>query len=195
MADDRDGQAARDRDGALMAAFAAGDARAAAVLTAELTPLAYRHAFRLLGDEGAAEEVAQEAMLRLWRGAADWEAGRSLASTWLYRVTANLCTDRLRRRGRERPLEAAGDPPDPAQDAGEALQEAARTEALRSALAALPDRQRQAVMLRHLEGLSNPEIAAVMDTGVRGVESLVARGKAALFSALSRRAEELGWRD
>ncbi|MGR3542090.1 MAG: sigma-70 family RNA polymerase sigma factor [Hasllibacter sp.] len=188
-----DGQAARDRDGALMAAFAAGDARAAAVLTAELTPLAYRHAARLLGSAAEAEDVAQEAMVRLWRIAPDWDAGRTRASTWLYRVVANLCTDRLRRRGRTRPLEAAGDPPDPSPGAERGLIDAARRDALRDALATLPERQREAVVLRHVEGLPNPEIAAIMDTGVSGVESLIARGKAALREALGPRAAELGW--
>ena len=59
--------------------------------------------------------------------------------------------------------------------------------------AALPDRQRQAVVLRHIEGLSNPEIAAVMDIGVEAVESLVARGKKGLAALLSGRRAELGY--
>jgi RNA polymerase sigma-70 factor (ECF subfamily) len=59
----------------------------------------------------------------------------------------------------------------------------------------LPDRQRQAVVLRHLEGLSNPEIAEVLGIGVEAVESLTARGKRALVAALSDRKEELGHGD
>jgi RNA polymerase sigma factor (sigma-70 family) len=59
----------------------------------------------------------------------------------------------------------------------------------------LPDRQRQAVVLRHLEGLGNPEIAEVMDMSVEAVESLVARGKRNLAALLSGRREELGYDD
>ena len=67
--------------------------------------------------------------------------------------------------------------------------------ALEAALAALPDRQRQAVVLRHIEGLTNPEIAAVMDIGVEAVESLTARGKRALAAILAGRRADLGYDD
>lgn len=65
--------------------------------------------------------------------------------------------------------------------------------ALDAALAALPERQRQAVVLRHIEGLSNPEIAEVMQIGVEAVESLTARGKRALAALLSGQRAELGY--
>ena len=77
----------------------------------------------------------------------------------------------------------------------EVMTDAARSEALNAALQSLPDRQRQAVILRHLEGVSNPEIATIMDIGVEAVESLTARGKRALKAALSGRKEELGYSD
>ena len=67
--------------------------------------------------------------------------------------------------------------------------------ALEAALATLPDRQRQAVVLRHLEGLTNPEIATVLDIGVEAVESLTARGKRALAAALSGQRDALGYKD
>lgn len=67
--------------------------------------------------------------------------------------------------------------------------------ALEAALADLPDRQRQAVVLRHLEGMTNPEIAAIMEIGVEAVESLTARGKRALAGLLSGRKDELGYED
>jgi len=73
------------------------------------------------------------------------------------------------------------------------LQDGARHDALQNALAALPERQRQAVVLRHLEGLSNPEIAAIMDIGVEAVESLSARGRRSLEQALEGRRAELGY--
>ena len=73
------------------------------------------------------------------------------------------------------------------------MQQQARAEALQRALDQLPDRQRQAVILRHIEGLANPEIAEIMDIGPRAVESLVARGKRALEAALIGRRDELGY--
>jgi RNA polymerase sigma-70 factor (ECF subfamily) len=139
--------------------------------------------------------VAQEAMLRLWRAAPGWRQGEARVSTWLYRVTANLCTDRLRRRRGLVGIDEVAEPADPAPSAAERLQGEARLRALSDALAALPARQAQAVALRHLEGLSNPEIAAVMEIGVEAVESLTARGKRALAAALAARKAELGYDD
>ena len=134
-------------------------------------------------------------MIRLWKVAPDWRAGEAKVTTWLYRVVANLCTDRLRKSGRGVALEAIDEPPSDAPTATQAMQHEARAKALRVALAELPERQAQAVALRHLEELGNPEIASIMDTSVRTVESLIARGKRALVARLSGRKEELGYED
>ncbi|RVV98803.1 RNA polymerase sigma factor [Mesobaculum littorinae] len=181
-------------DEALLIAFGNGDAGAARLLTARLLPRVLAIASRLLtGDRAEAEDVAQEAMLRLWRIAPDWRSGEAKVTTWLYRVTSNLCIDRIRRRGRSVALEAAGDPPDPHPGAAAALLAADRSAALDAALARLPDRQRQAVVLRHLEELANPQIAEIMEISTEAVESLTARGRRALAAALTARREELGY--
>ena len=138
--------------------------------------------------------MAQEAMLRLWRIAPDWRQGEAKVSTWLYRVVANLCIDR-RRKTRSVGLDTVPEPPDDTPGAEAGLQQAARATALDQALLQLPDRQRQAVVLRHLQGLSNPEIAEVMDMSVEAVESLTARGKKALAAILAGRRAELGYDD
>lgn len=190
-----DGLDRRDREGALLVAYANGDAGAARELAAALAPRAFGLALRMLADRGEAEDVTQEAMIRLWRIAPDWRQGEALVSTWLHRVVSNLCTDRLRRRGRSVALDEVAEPPDPAPSAAERMQEGSRLRALSDALAQLPERQAQAVALRHLEGLSNPEIAAAMDIGVEAVESLTARGKRALAAILSGRKAELGYGD
>lgn len=181
-------------DEALLVLFANGDRRAARALTLRLTPRVLNHAYRLLGNAAEAEDVAQEAMLRLWKIAPDWRQGEALVTTWLYRVVANLCTDRLRR-VRPVTLEAAAEPVDPAAGPVARLQGAERTNALQHALARLPDRQRQAIVLRHMDELGNPQIAEIMGIGVEAVESLLARGKRALSADLIDRREELGFED
>jgi RNA polymerase sigma-70 factor (ECF subfamily) len=179
-------------DEALLVLFANGDPWAARALTLRLTPRVLGFAARMLADRTEAEDVAQEAMLRLWRMAPDWQQGGAKVVTWLYRVASNLCLDRLRR-SRPRGLDEVAEPEDAAPGVVARLIEADRAMALDEALAALPDRQRQAVVLRHMEGLTNPEIAAVMDIGVEAVESLVARGKKGLTALLSGRRAELGY--
>ena len=184
-------------DEAVLALYAAGDPVAARVLAARLVPRVLGYAARLLGDGAEAEDVVQEAMLRLWRAAPGWRAGEAQVSTWLYRVVTNLCTDRLRAR-RRRPVAGLDEAPevaDAALGAEAGMMESDRMVALQVALDRLPERQRQAVVLRHIEGLGNAEIAAVMDIGVEAVESLTARAKRALTAILSGRREELGYDD
>lgn len=179
-------------DEALLVAFGNGDRAAAMELAQRLVPRVLGYATRLLGDRAEAEDVAQEAMLRLWRISDEWRQGEAKVTTWLYRVVTNLCTDRLRKR-RWVDIDAIPEPPDDAVSAQAGLEEQDRQAALAEALQGLPERQRQAVVLRHIEGLANPEIAAVMDIGVEAVESLTARGKRALAAALAGRREELGY--
>lgn len=185
-------------DEALMVLYANGDRHAALALTHRVTPRVLAYAARLLsGDRAEAEDVAQETMLRLWKVAPEWRQGETRVTTWAYRVATNLCIDRQRSRGRRRQM-ALDDAPELADGATGAegrLQQADRMAALEAALSELPDRQRQAVVLRHLEGMTNPEIAAIMEIGVEAVESLTARGKRALAAILSGRKAELGYED
>jgi len=181
-------------DEALLIAFGNGDRAAARILADRLMPRILGFASRMLGDRAEAEDVAQDAMLRLWRVADEWRQGEAKVSTWLYRVTANLCTDRIRRR-RTVALDSVAEPPDGQPAVVAAMADRQRLEALNAALLELPERQRQAVVLRHIEGLSNPEIAEVLGIGVEAVESLTARGKRGLTAILSGRREELGYDD
>lgn len=185
-------QTSADDEAALLQQYALGDPAAARRLAAALTPRVFGHAFRVLGDRAEAEDVVQEAMLRLWRIAPDWRIGEAKVTTWLYRVVANLCTDRLRLR-RSTGLDDIDEPADPAASVEDQMQQVARADALQQALDTLPDRQRQAVVLRHIDGLANPEIAAILETGVEAVESLTARGKKALTLALEGQREALGF--
>ncbi|WP_417700006.1 RNA polymerase sigma factor [Pseudophaeobacter sp.] len=183
-------------DDALLVLYANGDPQAAADLLARLGPRAFGVAQRVLGNRAEAEDVTQEAMMRLWRMAPDWQPGQARVSTWLYRVVMNLCIDLKRRqRGGHVDLDAIPEPVDPARSAPDQLQENARQDALQQALMQLPERQRQAVVLRHIEELTNPEISGIMEISVEAVESLTARGKRALAKILANRQEELGYRD
>lgn len=185
-------------DEALMVLYANGDRHAALALTHRVTPRVLTYAARMLGgDRAEAEDVAQETMLRLWRMAPDWRQGEAKVTTWAYRVATNLCIDRQRSRRRKGQvaLDDAPDLADAAPSATDRLQECQRLAGLEAALAELPDRQRQAVVLRHIEGLTNPEIALVMDIGVEAVESLTARGKRALAALLSGQRDALGYKD
>ena len=182
-------------DDALLLAFAGGDSRAGRDLTERLAPRLFAHAARVLGDRALAEDVVQDCFLRLWKQAPTWEVGRAQVSTWCYRVVANLCTDHLRRRRGDVSIEGVDEPEAKLASVVEQMTEAARAEALQKALLALPDRQRQAVVLRHIEGLPNPEIALIMDIGTEAVESLIARGKRNLTEALKGRKPELGYED
>lgn len=171
--------------------FAQGDLRAAQALTDALAPRVLRFAARMLSDWTEAEDVTQDTMLRLWRMAPDWQSGQAKPSTWAFQVARNLCTDRLRRRKPMVP--EMPDLPDTSAGADARLMQTARAAALDAALAQLPDRQREAVILRHIEGLSNPQIAAILMIGVEAVESLTARGKRRLTALLTGRKEELGY--
>ncbi|MCF2904589.1 sigma-70 family RNA polymerase sigma factor [Octadecabacter sp. CECT 8868] len=182
-------------DADLLAAFSGGDRSAALELTQRLTPRVMGQAYRMLGNRAEAEDVAQEAMLRLWKIAPEWDPDRAKVTTWLYRVVANLCTDRLRKSGRGVDIDSIEEPADTAPSVAETLQDTARAQALRTALCDLPERQAEAVTLRHLEDRSNPEIAEIMKTNVRTVESLIARGKRSLIARLAGRKAELGYED
>lgn len=179
---------------ALLRLYANGDSAASRELARRFLPRMLAYARRMLADAVEAEDVAQEAMLRLWRIAPEWRSGEAMVSTWLWQVVANLCTDRLRKR-RSVGLEDVSEPEDGAPSVVQSMVAADRAAALEAALACLPERQRQAVVLRHLEGLGNPEIAQIMEIGVEAVESLTARGKRALAARLAGQRDALGYDD
>jgi RNA polymerase sigma-70 factor (ECF subfamily) len=176
-----------DEDALLLSKFALGDQGAARELTDRLMPGVLRQAWRILGDEAEAEDVAQDAMLKLWRQAGEWRAGEARISTWLYRVTHNLCIDRIRKRRPTAAIENVAEPIDPTPTALERLANSEESRALARAIIALPERQGQAVVLRHFEGLSNPEIGERLDCTVEAVESLLARARRQLTVDMSNR--------
>ena len=184
-------QTAQVTDDALLALYANGDPLAASELTARLAPRLLSFANRTLHDLAEAEDVVQDTMLRLWKIAPDWVPGAAKPATWAFRVASNLCTDRLRKR-RGVGLDEIAEPVSDTPNVEAQLMQTERATALDAALQTLPDRQRQAVVLRHIEGLSNPDIAEILQISTEAVESLTARGKRALAATLASRKEELG---
>lgn len=161
-----------------------GDQAAVQALVARKLSRILTLATRMLGDRTEAEDVAQEVFLRVWRQAPRWRAGGARFDTWLHTVALNLCRDRLRRR-RETPVNAVPDRPDPSGNVEQALLAEGRARRVAEALQALPERQREAVVLHTWQELSNAEAAAVMGVGVEAVESLLARARRGLRQALA----------
>lgn len=173
-----------DPDEELVRRVGQGDPAAIQAMVARKLPRMLTLAQRMLGDAAEAEDVAQEAMLRAWRQAPRWTPGQAKFDTWLHRVGLNLCYDRLRRR-REIATDTPPDRPDegPAPDRGLlAMETGARVEA---ALAKLPERQREAIVLCHYQELGNIEAAGLMNVSVEALESLLSRGRRALRTALA----------
>lgn len=179
-----------DPDAALMARYAAGDPLAAAALLDSLSGRLFSLGMRLLGDSVEAEDVVQETMLRVWKIAPEWRVGEAKVASWAYGVARNLCLDRLRKR-RTTTLDEAPEPIDEALSPLENMMENDRAEALRSALNRLPERQKQAIVLRHFDEASNREIAETIGTSVEAVESLLARGRRKLASLLAPMMERI----
>lgn len=181
-------------DNVLLVAFAKGDRSAAQQLTERLMPKIYSHAYYRLGNIADAEDVTQEAFLKLWKIAPNWKYDKAQVSTWLYRVVYNLCKDRYRRATLEN-LSSAQEVTDGTQSPTDNIDVQYRQKALYDAMSILPENQRLAIQLRHIDELSNPEIAEIMELSIEAVESLTARGKRKLIEILQTQKSKLGYSD
>lgn len=165
-------------DHELMAAVARRDGRAFARLVERHLGWSLGFAERMLGARHEAEDLVQTAFLRVWQGAARWEP-KAKFSTWLYRVLHNLCMDHFRARGtaQEALCEELADDAPGSEERLAGLQREAR---VRAALAALPQRQRAALVLCYYEECSQAQAAALLGVSEGALESLLSRGRAAL---------------
>jgi RNA polymerase sigma-70 factor (ECF subfamily) len=184
----------RQDDNVLLVAFAKGDRSAAQQLTERLMPKIYSHAYYRLGNIVDAEDVTQEAFLKLWEIAPNWKHDKAQVSTWLYRVVYNLCKDRYRRATLEN-LSSAQEATDGTTSPTDNIHAKYRQKALYDAMSILPENQRLAIQLRHIDELSNPEIAEIMELSIEAVESLTARGKRKLIEILQTQKSKLGYSD
>lgn len=182
-----------DDDAAWAARLAARDPSALREIIVRHGPTLHRVAYRMTGDAHEAEDLAQEALLRLWDHAGaiaakhpvgSQAAGRLRLGGWLKRVVTNLAIDRLRRRRRL----SDGEVPEEEDDAplADALIEAGeRDDLARTLVLGLPERQRAAIILTYYEELPNAEAAEAMDMNIKAFESLLHRARAALRQAFA----------
>jgi RNA polymerase sigma factor (sigma-70 family) len=178
-----------EQDDALMARAAARDQSAFRLLVERYQERPYRLAWRMLGDQAEAEDVAQEAFLRLWAKASDWQSVRGGVPGWLVRVATNMCLDKLRRR-RFSSDEEVPETEDETPLADAQMLTAERVSSAAEAVAALPDRQRAAIILTYYEELPNLDAAAIMEMNLKAFESLLLRARTALRTNLSHLQEE-----
>ncbi|MBX3459196.1 MAG: sigma-70 family RNA polymerase sigma factor [Planctomycetes bacterium] len=183
-----------DPDSELMKRVARGDDEAFRLLFERHHRLAYSVIYRHIGVQSAAEDLVQEAFLRVYRNAAKWEPSAKF-STWLYTVVSNLCLNYKRDKARDK-LRLVGSDEDggnpleqlaaTAETDIEALDAAERSRIIQAAISELPDNQRMALILSRYEDKSYEEVAEIMETTVAAVKSLTSRARETLREKLAR---------
>jgi RNA polymerase sigma-70 factor (ECF subfamily) len=190
------GPAELDADVQLMLAFGSGDAAAFDALFQRWSGPLLRYLARMLRDAASAEELVQEVFLRVHR-ARERYVPEARFSTWLYRIATNLACNELRRPRRREPHRSADEEGGPV-----LVAEPARPEAVVDAkrlgarvereLAALPEKQRAALCLSAVEGLSYAEVAEALEVSEQAVKALVHRARSALAERLREGAGRIG---
>jgi RNA polymerase sigma-70 factor (ECF subfamily) len=173
---------AHDSDADAIARAGRGEQAAAAELYELYSRRIFRMAYLSLRNREAAEDVVQECFLRLWRNAADWREGTPVLP-WLVLTAKNLCIDQLRR------LRRVGPPEDAVSDIDETdlerdLYSAQLVARVRKAIAELPPRQRDALMLTWAGELSNAEAGQMMGVSEQAIESILSRARRGLRALL-----------
>jgi len=164
-----------DERAELVSAARAGDLAAFERLMRQHERLVLATALRLTGRMEDAQDVSQEVFLKLHRNLGKLERAENVAA-WLYRVTVNRCHD-LRRRKPEVGLEEAGEVASEAADPQQATAEEERRRALTLSLRLLSEKERAALVLRDLEGLSTAEVAEALGSSEATVRSQVAKAR------------------
>lgn len=172
-----------DHDLALKAAD--GDAAACEAFVRRRAGPLFTVAERMLGDAAEAEDVVQETVHKAWAKARAWRPGDAKYATWMHRVAMNACLDRLRKRARLAAKPPEEDRPDETAGPAELLERRERVEAVRAAVARLPERQRAAITLCGLQELTNIEAAEILGVSVEALESLLARARRTLRKTLT----------
>lgn len=149
---------------------------------------------KMLGDEGEAEDIAQQVFIRVWKSAPRWEPTAKV-TTWLYKITRNLVFNETRRRKRHpvQSLDAklSEDRPQQFADGGvkpadTALLDEEMQAAIQRAIDELPEQQRMAIILRRYDDVPYEEIAEILDLSVPAVKSILFRARTDLREKLRR---------
>ena len=173
-------------DRTLLERIRRGDTSGAAELFERYAPALLRFTDRLLSDRSTAEEVTQEVFVKVISRAHQYD-GRAEVSSWLFAIAANACRDRRRRDRRATvvPLEAVPEPAHKADGIETVLSDRERREAVRRALSALSEEQREALVLARYHGLPYAEIAQVLGISVGAVKTRIFRAVEALKARFS----------
>jgi len=173
-------------DALLMHKIADGDQRAFQALMQRHLARTVRLATRILGSTGAAEDVAQEAFIRVWKHAANWQDPQQAGArftTWLYRIVLNLCIDE-KRKNRFTDIDALPERADETPNAEAGMESQEKSARVHAALAELPERQRAAFVLCFYEDYSNKDAADMLGISVKAIESLLVRARKQLRDLL-----------
>jgi RNA polymerase sigma-70 factor (ECF subfamily) len=183
-------------DEELVARATAGDQESFNQLVVRWERPIYALAYRTLGREDDARDVVQEAFLRAFRGLKGFK-GQAKFSSWLYRITLNLCRDWLRRQRRapivqvtdssgEDVVDIAEQMPSPAESVEELVARREMSAAVARAMAELPEEQRTAILMKEFHGLTFQEIADALDCPLSTVKTRLYQGLSVLRRRLER---------
>jgi RNA polymerase sigma-70 factor (ECF subfamily) len=175
-------------DATLIARAQAGEVAAFERLSSAYADRVFMLLLRLLGDRGEAEDVAQEVMLRAWRGIGSFD-GRSSYFTWLYRIAMNEANRALEKRARRPAGVSIGErelqlPTSAADDPARQAEASELRLALRHAIADLPVELRTAIVLRDVEGLSTQEAAEIAGVGQAAFKSRLHQARLRVRTAI-----------
>jgi len=167
-----------------------GDTDSFAQLVETYQDKVYSLCLRMVGDREDARDLAQEAFVKAWRGLKFYKHEAAF-STWLYRLTSNVCIDFLRQKKRKSALSLTSqeeeeqiDIPDPSPQPEELVLQQQRKEAVADAMSQLEDEFRLVLTLRVVQERSYEEIAEIMDLKVGTVKSRLARAREKLRKIL-----------
>ncbi|PCJ22466.1 MAG: RNA polymerase [SAR86 cluster bacterium] len=175
----------------LMMAVCRGDQSAyQAVVKLHLKSISH-YAFRILGNQKDTEDITQEAFLKLWTNAARWNPEKSKLTTWLHRITHNLCVDYIRKHSRVQTQDSFDENIESSEfDDADADENNRKVKLLNEAIKQLPQNQRSALALCHYQGFSNKEAAAIMNISVKALESAIARAKRSLRQLVTEESDQ-----
>lgn len=173
-----------EQEAELVQRVAGGDRAAFRVLLEQHQRPLSAYARRMLGEADGANDVVQETFLRLWTEAARFDGSKARLTTWLHNIARNLCIDSFRKGSRINYSDEPGTIEDDRSGPQQSRESAEQQAALRAAIAALPERQRTALLLCHYQGFSNQAAAQVLDVSVDALESLLARARRSLKKEL-----------